>query len=415
VDHFSQQAQNPYDQAETLEAFDNARNIMKVLFQMGKVEEALNFALKNNFIQSLNHKFEAHNEILTIIRPFFLTGWNEIPAYLKKRGGIPLAKRAAVSLRRIGALQEAYDISEVALSVILKQNVEYNLFSQLINLASTVGEQNHLAQEDRLLCLASNVTLINELTCDLNAFRLARFRQLTRLGRWTEALAILPYLVSNEIPADARAICAHHYVVHLYLRDELTEEELENAEKLNSSVKSALGKRNLCALRGFWQINHKDFESAKKSLHDAVALAHKAGKVDRRSEICLAIAKYNLNELIEPSHSAEQFAYCLEEPCHRVFADLLLAIGEPEQAKKHALAAYKWAWADGEPYVRRYELDKSRILLEKLGVEIPKLLPFDPARDVKPHWEDEVVAAIERLRTDKEDKKSKSVQNLSRI
>jgi hypothetical protein len=28
--------------------------------------------------------------------------------------------------------------------------------------------------------------------------------------------------------------------------------------------------------------------------------------------------------------------------------------------KKHALAAYKWAWADGEPYVHRYNLNKIR-------------------------------------------------------
>jgi hypothetical protein len=70
--------------------------------------------------------------------------------------------------------------------------------------------------------------------------------------------------------------------------------------------------------------------------------------------------------------------------------------------KKHALAAYKWAWADGEPYVHRYELNKARALLETLGVPIPNLPPYDPAKDEKLPWEDDVAAAIAELRRQQE-------------
>lgn len=83
-------------------------------------------------------------------------------------------------------------------------------------------------------------------------------------------------------------------------------------------------------------------------------------------------------------------------------------IGDHEQAKKHALAAYQWAWADGEPYVYRYELNKARALLEKLGAELPKLPVYDPAKDEKLPWEDEVAAAIEKLRAEKEAKNRKT-------
>lgn len=396
VDHFSLQAQDPYNQADTLEEFDNARHIVKVLFQMGKMEEARSFVLKNTFLQALNHRFEAHNVILEIIRPFFSSGWNEMPDHLKKKGGITLAKIAAISLRRIGALQDAFDISQTALRIILKQNIKrgsYSLCSQLLNIASTVGEQNHLAQENRLLCLARDAASGNDLT----AFWLARFRQLSRLASWSDALTVLARLTDKELHPETRAVAAHHYAVHLYLRGELTEEALAEAEELNRSEKSALGNRNLCALRGSWQLENNNFESAKQSLHDAVVLAHKAGKIDRRSEICLAIAKHNLKELPEPSQMAEQFMYDLEEPCYLALAELWFAIGDHEQAQKHAISAYKWAWADGEPYVRRYELNKSRDLLNKLGAEIPKLPPYDPAKDKKHPWEDEVIAAIEKL------------------
>jgi hypothetical protein len=76
----------------------------------------------------------------------------------------------------------------------------------------------------------------------------------------------------------------------------------------------------------------------------------------------------------------------------------------------HALAAYKAAWADGEPYVFRYALNKARALLEQLGAEIPDLPPYDPAKDEKLPWEDEVAAAIERLRAEKEAEKKKEAK-----
>lgn len=404
VDHFSQQAQDPYDQAETLEDFDNARHIVKVLFQMGKMETARDFIKKNHtFLKTLNYRFEAHNEILTIIRPFFSSGWNKMSDYLIRTGGLYLANRAAVALRRIGALQEAADIAKTAILVSLKKrNVEHSLFSKLLNLASTVGEQNCLALEDRLLGLANDITLVSNKKNDLISIRLARFRQLSMLAKWSDAKTVWSHLAYRELPREVHPIAAHHYAVHLYLRGDLTEEELVNAEEWSRNSQSALGKRNLCALRGFWRLQHEDFEYAKKSLHDAVALAHKAGKVDRRSEICLAIAKYNLKELPEPTQVAEQFTYSLEESCHYDLACLWFAIGNREQAKIHGLAAYKWAWADGIPYVRRHELNCTRTLLEELGADISNLPPYDPARDQKLPLEDEVATAIEEIRAEKE-------------
>jgi len=50
--------------------------------------------------------------------------------------------------------------------------------------------------------------------------------------------------------------------------------------------------------------------------------------------------------------------------------------------------------ADGEPDVRRWELNKSRAILEQFGAEIPNLPPYDPAKDEKYPYEDEVNAAI---------------------
>jgi len=108
-----------------------------------------------------------------------------------------------------------------------------------------------------------------------------------------------------------------------------------------------------------------------------------------------------MGQLGEPQREAERLAG-LRQPAHRLLAQLWLALGDPEQAKHHALAAYRWAWADGEPYVHRYELTKTTLLLQKLNVPIPNLPPYDPAKDEPFPWEADVRAAIKKLRAEKE-------------
>ncbi len=58
--------------------------------------------------------------------------------------------------------------------------------------------------------------------------------------------------------------------------------------------------------------------------------------------------------------------------------------------------------------MRRYELTQTTELLRQMNVPIPNLPPYDPAKDEKLLWEDEVRAAIEKLRAKKEAEKGKA-------
>ena len=188
----------------------------------------------------------------------------------------------------------------------------------------------------------------------------------------------------------------------------MTEEHLGRAEQLASEGKTRAVIRYVHGLRGDWQLQLGRYAIAAESLQEAVRLAREVGLIDAdatHAEAHLILAKLHLDQLAEPRREAERLAKT-RKPAHRPLAELWLAIGDREQAETHAMAAYRWAWADGEPYVRRYELDKSRALLEKLGVEIPELPPYDPDKDEKLPWEDEVAAAIEKLRAENEAKRA---------
>ena len=70
----------------------------------------------------------------------------------------------------------------------------------------------------------------------------------------------------------------------------------------------------------------------------------------------------------------------------------------------------RWAWAEGEPYVHRYELTKATELLQRLNVPIPNLPPYDPANEEPFAWEADVVALLERVRAEQEKKAKASAE-----
>jgi hypothetical protein len=77
-------------------------------------------------------------------------------------------------------------------------------------------------------------------------------------------------------------------------------------------------------------------------------------------------------------------------------------LGDHDQARACALNAYRRAWGEGPPYIRWYGLERSRTLLRQLGESEPQLPPFDPSKVPPVPYENEIRAAIERLRAKRE-------------
>ena len=181
----------------------------------------------------------------------------------------------------------------------------------------------------------------------------------------------------------------------------MQQEHLATAERLAAEGKNRTAiRRSPRAARSLAAGAQGEWALAAASFAEAVRMARESGIPDAESETGLALAKHHLGQLAEPQREAERLAQ-LRKPAHRLLAQLWLALGDPAQAKHHALAAYRWAWADGEPYVNRYELTKTTELLQQMNVPIPNLPPYDPAKDEKLPWEDDVRAAIEKLRAEK--------------
>lgn len=411
VDHFTAQPHRPYEEAETMEDVRSGLHIVRTLLKLGHYQQAAD-AYQGDLALALLFNLNAYAETLSLLKPFFPNGWGELPKEVTARDSAYLAADAAIALHSCGELAAA----PVAYGAVLRVNLEAkdwpNTAVQLNNISRNLAGQNRLAQALRTDSLALEVATLSENKQSVFMSRLFLFADQSRLGQWAEAAATWR-LLDPMGRAWSRAVygpgqAEHHYAQFHFWQGCLQEEHLAEAERLAAQGKDRSIIRLLHRLRGDWRLTQGEWELAAASYQEAVRLARDTRSViDAASETGLALAKHHLGQLANPREEAERLAQ-LRDPAHRLLAQLWLALGDTEQAKHHALAAYKDAWADGEPYVNRYELTQTTDLLQQMNVPIPNLPPYDPAKDEKLPWEDKVRAAIEKLRAEKETKKGKA-------
>lgn len=414
VDHFSQQSHRPYEEAESLDDLRAGLHVVRTLMKMGRYQEAAD-VYRGDLGNALFFNIGGYAETLTLLRPLFPEGWGRLPDAVTASAGGYLACAAGGALRSMGEAKESLVAHEASLLVDL-ENVEWQgLQADLQNISLPLQDLNRLARADRSLRLALDLADCTSTDDPESLFsaRLYVFVDLVVAGRWAEAEAmwqLLDPMGRNWHRAAYRPGDAEFQHASLVFRKgELNEEQIAKVEKLATAGRNRWAIREVAFLRGQWRLEQGQWDLAEESLHQAVCMARASGRAAPRAETSLALAQFHLGRLSNPREAAEHLAKA-KDPAHLPLAELWLAIGDHEQAKKHALAAYKWAWADGEPYVHRYELDKTRALLKKLGVEIPNLPPYDPAKDEKFPWEDKVAAAIEKLRADRQAKDARGAE-----
>lgn len=411
VDHFSSLPHDPYEQAETLEDLRPGLNVVRTLLKLGRFEQAAD-AYSGDLSNALLFNVEANAEILSLLRPFFPAGWGKLPEGVEASDAGYLASGAATALVGCGEYKEALASYGSTLGSLLEMGDWNNSSTLLRSISVVLGAQNLLTKAARANALAHDLATMAADKEGLFMSRLDLFSIQSRLGQWTEAEATWQlldpmgrdWLRPIYRPGSAERI----YAQIQYWKGALQEAHLVAAERLAAEGKNRNSIRRLHRLRGSWRLEQGEWALAAASFAEAVRMARASGAPDALSETGLVLAKHHLGEVVEP-HEAEWLAQ-LRRPAHRLLAELWLALGDDEQAKTHALAAYKWAWADGEPYVNRYELTKTAELLERMNVPVPRLPAYDPAKDEKFPWENDVRAAIEKLRSEKEGKASEKAE-----
>ena len=404
VDHFSSLAHSPYDQAVTLEDLRPGLNVVRTLLKLGHLQKAAT-TYHGGLSKALRVNLEAYAEILSLVRPMFSNGWAILPDCLKEEQAADLASTTALCLYFISANDEALGAMGAVLRVDMRQQKWSKVCHDLVGIAVIIADERHFAADERIRLLLLDLAFVVDDKTALMDARVYRFTQLARMGQWDNAEEVRQLLpkTDRDWPSASvgRGYAEYCYAFASFWKGDLTEDRLTVAEQLVIARKGRRDLRFLHGLRGDWRLEQGEWASAASSYQEAVRLARERSITDADSETGLALAKHYLRQLPDPHREAERLAQ-VREPAHRRLAQLWLSLGEPAQAKPHALIAYKNAWADGEPYVNLYELTKTTELLQQLNVPIPSLPSYEPAKGEPFPWESDVRAAIERLRAEKQ-------------
>lgn len=404
VDFFSSIAHDPYEQAKTLEDLRPGLNVVHTLIKLGRMEEAA-----NNYIGVLCSpllKMDHDTEVLAISGPFFREGWSNIPTGIPYYQATHLASDAFIAFEHIGRS----DIAMTCMSALIVDCLTTNQWSELSThlewaADSKIKRSNPLARSSRLLRYGLALAIYAEDAHDIYRLTRATAEFLSIIGRfdesdskWKVLIELVPTDPLGTVEADTAALRAHHQ----RRMGRLSEDDLTRAESLAERASYSRLRRDLHKLRGSWHLKQGGWEQAAASFNDAVTMARERRLVDEVAETGLALTKVHLGLLnADDARSEAQHLARHSNPAHHLLALLWQAIGDAEQARHHALKDYEFAWADGEPYVRCYELAEANKLLHDLGVPIPDLPPYDASKDEVFPWEADVRAAIEMLRAER--------------
>jgi hypothetical protein len=406
VDHFSAQPHNSYEQAKTMEDVESGVHVVRTLLKLGHYQQAAG-AYRGDLSNALLFNLEAYVEALSLLRPFFPSGWDELPKDVDASDASDLANVAGMALDYCGEPQIALGPYGAKICRDLQNESWISVSTGALNVTRSLADQNLLAKVLRVDDLTLDLATVLEDDEGIFKSRLFLFADQARVGQWQAAEATWRLLdpMRREWSRNVyrKGDAERAFAKFQFWQGALQEVHLTRAATLAEQDGNRVTLRNLHKLRGAWRLEQGEWVLAATSFDRAVTMARERRLVDEGSETGLALAKFHLGQLTgDDAHAETERLAQLRRPADRTLAMLWLAIGDPEQAKKHALAAYRWAWADGEPYVNRYELTKTTELLQQMNVPIPTLPAYDPAKDEPFPWEADVRAAIEKIRAEKE-------------
>jgi len=318
VDHFTAQPHRPYEEAETLEDVRSGLHVVRTLLKLGHYQQAAD-AFRSDLALALLFNLNAHAETLSLLKPFFPSGWGELPKEVRARDSSYLATCAAKALGYCGELAAALAASGTALRADLDAEDWTNTAIMLQNITLNLAAQNRLAQGLRTNSLALEVATLTEDKKIIFGSRLDLLVVQSRLGQWAEAAATWSLLdpMGRDWP---RAIyrpgqAEQHYAEFHFWQGSLQDAHLAEAERLAAQGKDRSIIRNLHGLRGDWRLTRGEWALAAASYQEAVRLARDTRSViDADSETGLALAKHHLGQLANPREEAERLAQLRASP-----------------------------------------------------------------------------------------------------
>lgn len=401
IDHFQSKPADRYAEARTLADVQQSINLFRALIQAGRFNEAASFYI-GDFSNTLLFAVEARQEILALLSPMFAGGFSSAPrGIISTADQMYLMNDVGMALSALAHFSEAIEVHTATLRLNLIERYMRGLHASLFNLSNSCLSLNRLANSLGMLELALEVAEVIEHKERIarNHAQLMEYDIMT--GRLDRAEAI--YEAFRQLPIPANRAIYRPGIVELELcqlrfhQGMLTDGLLDESETIARDGNNRETMRQLGTLRGELALQRGDIPLAVESFERVVEMTQKVGIPVGGFEARLALAKARAGDRAHARAICDRL-HESSRPPHPWLASAYLEIGDAERARHYALEGYRWAWADGPPYSRHWELERCREVLRTLDEPEPSLPPFDPKAVEPIPYEQEIRALITDLK-----------------
>jgi len=412
-DHFSGQPEEDPAQVNEVDDLRRSLEIYYALLGAGLLDEAASF-YRGGLSKVLLFELNASTAVLELLRPLFPDGFAALPALRDADDQGYIVNELSIALSYLGRDEESLAAQALTLQIDVGREGAFDLRAGLHNYRNSLANLNRLAGAARATALALRLA---EALGAADEIAFARYFQLTDVverGDWpTSEAAYQAYqaapLKSHHQAAQVAARVAREYAALAIQQGQPAEERLAEAARLAALARDRRTQASIEDWRGEDALNSGMWAEAAASFSNALAAYRKINRPT--AEVCCRLALVcarqdypaTAREWLEQANVQPNTTDSNQRPALISAAEVYHALGDVESCKAVLLPAYQWAWADGPPHIRWWELERARKLIAALGLDEAAIqqqlgcTPFDPSKVEKIPYEDEIVAFIERL------------------
>jgi len=406
--HFESRPVN-YDEATSVEDLYNPIMVYRALVGAGRLEDAARL-FQGSFGSTLIYALSASHLIIELLRSLFIDGLDAFPPFNDDYLKGFITNDLALVFRRAGQLDQALPLQRLNIQLFVENKVHLNLSGAIRNLTNILANNNQLILAIHTTDFALKLSKLDEEHFWVSSAHGLLLRYHSLVGHWEQAEK---HNVQIDDGHDTGYISVFRAEKAVY-KGEDASEQLDVAWQRLTAKRQYQWVAPVKALRARNHLRLGRVDEALQAIEEAITTANKQGRAELASYHAtrgliwmqmgkLEDAKKDVDTAIETNLYPAEFAH-IYNCASRVYQQL----GDEEKAKDYAIEAYTYAWADGEPYVRWYDLQEAKKQLDALGVPHPQLEPYDTDNPEKVFMEDEILALIDELKAKKEAEKQDS-------
>jgi hypothetical protein len=401
--HFASLPPDNLDTATELAHLTHSLEIYRCLVGAGRLDEAASF-YSGGLSRTIRNHVGANFVTVELLKPLFRNDLRGIPCLESISDQCYVLIDLACAFEELGHAEDS--IGMVLRSMQLELQIKYWSWAvnSLRHLRECFARLNRISESVEALSLARELAKAAE---DVDGVSMVIYDQMAInvfQGHFAEAAALNVEFCQRLKPSsafyvqgDAEYLCCQSR----FYQGKLTNEEWQAGYDLAVRHRNVVKQYQFLALRAEWDLSEDRPQQSLEAIEQAMQIIKKLGTPTPRYHDLRAWALAKLGRTADTRTELEAGSQGL------FAAETYLVLGEPEQARKCTLNAYRRAWGEGPPYIHWYNLERSRAHLKQLGEPEPQLPPFDPSKVQPIPYEKEIRAAIERLKAERAKKEEK--------